>query len=322
MIVPTAAIAGTGDISIESTGTLQLDGQAGSLTKLLTVQTGGKLTGSGSTASDVIVNGVIAPGSSTGTFTSTAVVDFNSSSIYQWDAANWSGTTAGTDWDLISADQLNLNAVDGTDLVIVIGTGVSGFAESNKTFRIASAATALSGFDATAITIDATAFATATGALGTWAVQQNGNHLDLVYTANTDPYITWAAARGLSGGAAAVDADPDGDGINNLLEFTLATEPNPANPNSQSQGALPTPVISGTNLIFTHRLADAAAALSRHVQYSSDLTAWTDAANGTNGVTVVVTDDFYGAGIDKVETTLPISLAAQGKLFARLRVVK
>jgi hypothetical protein len=126
----------------------------------------------------------------------------------------------------------------------------------------------------------------------------------------------------LSGGAAAVDADPDGDGINNLLEFTLATEPNPANPNSQSQGALPTPVISGTNLIFTHRLADAAAALSRHVQYSSDLNTWTDSANGTNGVTVVVTDDFYGAGIDKVETTLPISLAGQGKLFARLRVVK
>lgn len=322
MIVPTAAIAGAGDISIESTGTLQLDGQAGALTKLLTVQTGGTLTGSGSTASDVIVNGAIAPGSSTGTFTSTAVVDFNSSSIYQWDAANWSGTIAGTDWDLIAADQLNLNAVDGSDIIIRIGSSVSGFTESNKTFRIASAATALSGFDATAITIDATAFATATGALGTWAVQQNGNHLDLVYTANTDPYITWAAARGLSGGAAAVDADPDGDGINNLLEFALATEPNPANPNSQSQGALPTPVISGTNLIFTHRLADAAAALSRHVQYSSDLNAWTDSANGTNGVTVVVTDDFYGTGIDKVETTLPISLAAQGKLFARLRVVK
>jgi hypothetical protein len=58
------------------------------------------------------------------------------------------------------------------------------------------------------------------------------------------------------------------------------------------------------------------------VQYSSDLTAWTDAANGTNGVAVVVTDDFYGTGIDKVETTLPISLAGEGKLFARLRVVK
>jgi hypothetical protein len=58
------------------------------------------------------------------------------------------------------------------------------------------------------------------------------------------------------------------------------------------------------------------------VQYSSDLNTWTDSANGTNGVTVVVTDDFYGAGIDKVETTLPISLAGQGKLFARLRVVK
>lgn len=322
MIVPSSAVAGVGDISIESTGTLQLDGQAGDLTKILTVQVGGTLLGNGSTASDMIVNGAISPGSNTGTFTTTAAVDFNNSSIYQWDAANWNGSSPGTDWDLISADQLNFLAVDGSDMIIRIGSGVTGFTESNKTFRIATAATALTGFDATAITIDATAFATATGALGTWAVQQNGNHLDLVYTANTDPYNTWAAARGLSGGAAAVDADPDGDGINNLLEFILATEPNPANPGSQSQNALPAAAISGGNLIFTHRLADVATGLSRNVQYSSDLNAWTDAAHGTNGVTVVVTDDFYGTGIDKVETTLPLSLAGQGKLFSRLRVVK
>lgn len=41
-----------------------------------------------------------------------------------------------------------------------------------------------------------------------------------------DPFIAWAAGFGLAGGDAAKSADPDGDGVPNLLEF--ATNSNPA----------------------------------------------------------------------------------------------
>jgi autotransporter-associated beta strand protein len=43
----------------------------------------------------------------------------------------------------------------------------------------------------------------------------------------TDPFASWVAGFGLTGGDAAKTADPDGDGLSNLLEFAL--DGNPAN---------------------------------------------------------------------------------------------
>ncbi len=43
----------------------------------------------------------------------------------------------------------------------------------------------------------------------------------------SDPFLAWASGFGLVGGDAAKSADPDGDGMNNLLEF--ATNSNPSN---------------------------------------------------------------------------------------------
>jgi hypothetical protein len=61
----------------------------------------------------------------------------------------------------------------------------------------------------------------------------------------TDPYLDWAATMGLSGAAAAFDADPDGDGIANGLEFVLGGQPNPANPGWNSLHLLPTAETQG-----------------------------------------------------------------------------
>jgi hypothetical protein len=36
-----------------------------------------------------------------------------------------------------------------------------------------------------------------------------------------DPYVEWTVTRGLTGGDAALDADPDGNGIANGMEFVF-----------------------------------------------------------------------------------------------------
>lgn len=88
----------------------------------------------------------------------------------------------------------------------------------------------------------------------------------------------------------------------------------------------PSAVYTGSGLVFTYRRTDLAntdPSATISVVYSTDLVTWTQAQNGVNGVTIATADNFYApspAGIDKVEVTLPSSLAVGGKLFARLSV--
>jgi hypothetical protein len=134
-------------------------------------------------------------------------------------------------------------------------------------------------------------------------------------------FESWAASKGLSGADALADADPDKDGIANLIEFVLGGEPNPANPGSNSAALLPTISLDATDLIFTFRRTDAAASYDPFVQYGTGLATWTDAQGGVNGVVVNEDNDFYGGGTDRVIVRIPRTLASPGgKFFARLKV--
>jgi len=146
--------------------------------------------------------------------------------------------------------------------------------------------------------------------------------LDLI--SSISPFENWATTtHGLSGPAAAPAADPDHDGLTNVLEFVLGGEPNPANPGTDSVGLLPTFAQSGSNMIFTYRrtaLSLTQPGISITTEYGSTLTGWATAQNGILGVTINFFTDFYGTGIDKVEVAIPQSLATGTKLFARLHV--
>ncbi len=116
--------------------------------------------------------------------------------------------------------------------------------------------------------------------------------------------------------------DFDGDGLSTGIEFVVG-----GNPTVNDAGSVaPTLAQSDTGLVFTYRRADLAntdPAATIRVSYSTDLQSWTPAEEGVDGVSILVTDDFYAAapaGIDKVEVTLPSALAAGGRLFARLEV--
>jgi len=78
-------------------------------------------------------------------------------------------------------------------------------------------------------------------------------------------------------------------------------------------------VLDETHLIFTHRRTHASRYLPIVVQYNSDLgPVWNNAQQAVNGVIITVSENFHGAGIDKVETKIPRALASDGRIFLRL----
>lgn len=142
-----------------------------------------------------------------------------------------------------------------------------------------------------------------------------------------DAFTLWVtgAPYNLSGVDALPTADPDHDGLTNLIEFVIGGNPATGN----DSGLLPTIEVVTTDLgagstdyiKFTYRSAGAAAYLTPIMQYDADLVGtWTTAVDGVAGVSVVTTGDFYAAGIDRVVCYVPKSLSVDGKLFGRISV--
>ena len=144
-----------------------------------------------------------------------------------------------------------------------------------------------------------------------------GKYVDLTVLT---PYLAWAYGKGLYGEDAAFGADPDLDGIINGIEFVIGGEPNPAHPGSNSSHLLPKITVDKTYLQVVYRRNHGAADLVPGIEYDGDLAgAWTLAEQGVNGVIIAVTDDGFGASIDRVEVRIPRSNAVAGKLFTRLK---
>ena len=122
-------------------------------------------------------------------------------------------------------------------------------------------------------------------------LERSGNNLNLLITGRT-PLETWRTthfATWQATGTAADTADPDGDGLNNLLEYALN-----GTPTNAASAPLPTAALvpSTSTLTLTFYRARPAAELTYTVQASSDLATWTDLATnpGTVGQNVTVTD--------------------------------
>jgi len=62
-------------------------------------------------------------------------------------------------------------------------------------------------------------------------------------------FTVWSTAEGLSGDSADMSSDPDGDGINNLLEFAIAGDPLAASESARLPAASPIPEADGAAFI-------------------------------------------------------------------------
>jgi len=135
-----------------------------------------------------------------------------------------------------------------------------------------------------------------------------------VVSSPTPPFSSWITAYYAtpSDPNAAPDADPDGDGLKNSVEYVLGTLPNTSN-----QGG-PGASTTGGNLVFTFQRALASKNPDTKVaiEVSTDLGIWT-AYDVDTAPEVAVT---AGLDSDHETVTLTLPMTPDTKKFARLRV--
>lgn len=223
---------------------------------------------------------------------------------------DWTGA-AGTGYDDLTVQSL---AIAGALVVKIDGSGMVNFTESAMSFTILNANTGITGFNPDAVSFVMKNFP----GTGTFAVAKSGNSLVLNYTASApDPFKTFVtgAPYFLTGDDALPNADPDHDGIANSVEFVIGG--NPANASDSAR--LPKLTTSGTDFVITFFRSSGSAYLNPTVQYSSTLSGWTTAVDGTDGITIGTANPTAN-GLDVV-VTIPKAVAVGGKLFARLNVI-
>lgn len=133
-------------------------------------------------------------------------------------------------------------------------------------------------------------------------------------------YALWIS--GFTVGDTTAGADPDNDGIENLLEYVLDADPSASDPDK-----LPDLNASGANFVFTfQRRDDSEFDSTQTFQYGSSLTGWTNLSVAANygpdidGRQVSVVEN--GAAPDSITVTIPKALAIGDKLFGRLQATQ
>ncbi len=134
---------------------------------------------------------VLAPGNSPGIQNYTVGQTWASFS-YDWEVNDFTGTTAGTDFDQIGiTGTLNLTGGSGSYILNLLGLTagdvaglVPNFGEINRSWTILTS-TGITGFNPVNWTINTTGFTDPD--TGTWALAQSGNNLVLSYTAVPEP---------------------------------------------------------------------------------------------------------------------------------------
>ena len=256
----------------------------------VTVSSGATVGGTGSTAAPLTVSagGTVAPGASAGDLAVGATVIAGSYAC---------------EIDGLNADTLvvtgNLDLTGSTLALSVLGGGAT-----EASYLIASYTGTLTG-----------TFGTVTGLPSGYSVNYDtAGEIRLV--SGSDAYGDWETLNGIAGAGAEVDSD--GDGIPNGIEFVIGGDP--SGPGSDSSALLPTITTDVTYLNFTFRRSDDSTSYGPFVEYGSNLTGWTEAEAGVNGVVINEIDDGFGAGVDSVEVKIPRALAVGARLFSRLKV--
>lgn len=222
-LVLSGANTHTGATSING-GTLLVTGSLANTAT--TVSAAGTLGGTGTIGGAVTNNGTLAPGnSSVGSLTVNNPLTLAAASSLAWEINNWTGT-AGTAWDRLVSNTLNITATSANPVTIrPVDVSLLNFSETSASFVIAETTSGITGFSPDKFIVDVAGL---TLPQGTWSVQQAGNNLRLVYTRfNTTPAfaadpITASATEDSPFGGTLIATDPD---IGETLSFTKDSGP-------------------------------------------------------------------------------------------------
>ena len=195
---------------------------------------------------------------------------------------------------------------------------------------ISPAATLALQFDATD-TIDELLIDGVVQAAGTWGAPGNaaaehtsprlsGAGMLIVNTGPAAGYDDWADTFLPALSNPDPDLDFENDGLPSGIEWVVGGDP------TANDAASVAPTFDNTSdpasFLFTFRRRDEAnadPATTIAVEYGPDLTHWTPAADGLDGVTIDDTTDL-GGGFHQVTVAIPRAQAVAGRLFVRLKV--
>lgn len=121
-------------------------------------------------------------------------------------------------------------------------------------------------------------------------------------------------------GSAADDADPDGDGLRNLVEWTIGS-----NPAGHEPALRPSTSLNTTTALYSFRRSDASEAGTTLIaRWSNDLVTWHEVTVGATssgpdafGVTVNVVEN--ASSSDLITVSIPRANEAGGRLFVQLK---
>jgi len=148
------------------------------------------------------------------------------------------------------------------------------------------------------------------------------------------PYELWVTVNGLSGGDASQSADVDVDGLSNLLEFAIGTNPNVSDYSSLGWAGAPNDATPGNPVVhespsgnFTFRFMrrkdhGSAGSVSYAWRFSSNLTDWESSADTPSWLTTptVLADDPSG-DYELVEVISPSVLGEfENALFFQIEI--
>jgi hypothetical protein len=222
--------------------------------------------------------------------------------------------------------------VDGTDATKLTGAGTAtlqGDFRIDTTFADTTPGTEWTLVDVTSRSFDALTFQVIgfSESGDVWTKTEDGNKWTftestgkLKVAAAPAGYATWIGTFTVADPAEG--ADPDNDGMENLLEFVLNGNPSVSDP-----AILPDLVVTATDYEFTFTRRDDSLSpeTTQTFQYGTDLSGWTPIVvpAGSGSVppaTITVVD---GTPADTVTVKIPKTEAGVGgKLFGRLKVTK
>jgi hypothetical protein len=143
--------------------------------------------------------------------------------------------------------------------------------------------------------------------------------------AQAGTYDSWIASKGL--GNSESTADPDHDGVPNIMEFVIDSEPNPARAGSSSTTLLPTCTsVDGDLTLVLKRNVESRSSVNLYLQWSTDLSfnyiqsVWIGPVSTiTDGVVINIAANTPNAATDTVTIKVPAAKAAGKKLYGRLQ---